>query len=336
MSNRSNNNGRAYEYAFINILRDNIKDIRRVEIEKNSSWKANESAWNCISGEVQELFITSASSTICAILELEPKISEDLSGQANKTSNSKAKEDKLVLEFQSDDAGVAGDVRDILLKRDAVAWEIGLSIKHNHNAVKHSRLSYKLDFGNEWFGVPCSSKYWEAVKPVFDFLKQEKTKGTRWSDIKDKNSTVYVPLLEAFMAEINRASKKDKQIPRKMIEYLVGRKDYYKIVSHDNLHLTLIHTFNIYGTLNKPSKTKFSAFTVPVLDLPTEIVAMQFKTKRNGKKSSNTIEMYLNRGWQLQFRIHSASTKAEPSLKFDISFIGMPASVMNIECKWSK
>ena len=45
--------------------------------------------------------------------------------------------------------------------------------------------------------------------------------------------------------------------------------------------------------------------------------------------------MYLNNGWQLSFRIHNASTKVEPSLKFDVQFIGMPVSILNIECKWS-
>ena len=50
--------------------------------------------------------------------------------------------------------------------------------------------------------------------------------------------------------------------------------------------------------------------------------------------STNTVEMFLDNGWQLSFRIHNASTKVEPSLKFDVQFIGMPTSVLNIECKW--
>ena len=54
-----------------------------------------------------------------------------------------------------------------------------MSIKHNHEAVKHSRLSHGLDFGNEWFGIPCSKEYWNAVKPIFDRLKSEKAKGRK-------------------------------------------------------------------------------------------------------------------------------------------------------------
>ncbi|MEE0273575.1 MAG: HaeIII family restriction endonuclease [Coprococcus eutactus] len=50
--------------------------------------------------------------------------------------------------------------------------------------------------------------------------------------------------------------------------------------------------------------------------------------------STNAVEMFLDNGWQLSFRIHNASTKVEPSLKFDVQFIGMPTSLLNIECKW--
>ena len=59
-----------------------------------------------------------------------------------------------------------------------------------------------------------------------------------------------------------------------------------------------------------------SAITVPVVDLPSRLVAIELKPN-----SDNTVEMYLDNGWQLSFRIHNASSKVEPSLKFDIKFI---------------
>ena len=45
--------------------------------------------------------------------------------------------------------------------KEILNWEIGLNIKHNHDAVKHSRLSHKIDFGAEWFEKPCSQNYWQ-------------------------------------------------------------------------------------------------------------------------------------------------------------------------------
>lgn len=317
MSTNSNDQGRAYEYAWINALYDALQTARETRIISNSSLDANKRAWSVMSEEMRDLFEVSANAAVATLLELEPRMTENDG-------------DELCLEFQKDDAGTKGDVRDIVIKRDSIEWEVGLSIKHNHEAVKHSRLSHALDFGKEWFNIPCSEAYWSAIKPIFDRLKAEKKNGRKWSDLGDKENAVYIPLLNAFMDEVKRANNADPTMPRKMVEYLIGTNDYYKVVSRDGKRLTIIHTFNMHGTLNKPSKVKISAITVPIVELPTELVKIKFKTGSN-----NTVEMYLNNGWQLSFRIHNASTKVEPSLKFDVQFIGMPVSILNIECKWN-
>lgn len=317
MSTKSNDQGRAYEYAWMQTLYKTLAEFRKTKIIENSSLAANEKSWSLMDEDTQETFLLSAEAAINTVLELEPKMSE-------------VDNDELTLEFQKDEQGIKGDVRDIVIKRKDIAWEIGLSIKHNHDAIKHSRLSHKLDFGDEWFEIPCSSTYWSEVAPIFDILKKEKENGTKWSEIKDKNQKIYIPLLQAFIDEVNRANKKDKTMSRKMIEYLIGIEDYYKIVSKDSKKLTMVHTFNMHDTLNKPAKNKVSAITVPIVKLPTRLVALEFKPN-----SDNTVEMYLDNGWQLSFRIHNASTKVEPSLKFDIQFISMPMEVLNIECKWN-
>lgn len=318
MSTKSNNQGRAYEYAWIKTLYKALDGMRKTRIVKNSSLEANERAWTVIDDDMREIFLVSASAAVDTILELEPRMSEN-DGE------------ELTLEFQQDGKGIKGDVRDIVIRRENIDWEIGLSIKHNHDAVKHSRLSYQLDFGKEWFDIPCSDSYWNDVEPIFNMLKEEKVKKTRWSEIDGKNENVYIPLLQAFMDEIKRSYKLDHTMPRKMIEYLIGMEDYYKIVSKDSKRFTLIHTFNMHGALNKSSEVKVSAITVPLVELPTRLVALEFKPN-----SKNTVEMYLDNGWQLSFRIHSAKSTVEPSLKFDVQFIGMPTSILNIECRWNE
>ncbi|CAN0052520.1 unnamed protein product, partial [Chrysoparadoxa australica] len=40
--------------------------------------------------------------------------------------------------------------------------------------------------------------------------------------------------------------------------------------------------------------------------------------------SSTTLIVSLNEGWQISFRIHSAKSTVEPSLKFDINLISTP------------
>lgn len=50
--------------------------------------------------------------------------------------------------------------------------------------------------------------------------------------------------------------------------------------------------------------------------------------------SKTTVQIYMDNDWAFSFRIHSASTRVQPSLKFDIQFISIPASVLNVECNW--
>ena len=44
--------------------------------------------------------------------------------------------------------------------------------------------------------------------------------------------------------------------------------------------------------------------------------------------------MFMDEGWQFSFRIHNASTKVEPSLKFDVQIVGMPTTIISINCMW--
>lgn len=298
------------------VLERELSKKRNVLVVHNSSYYTNKNAWSSMSDTIKEIYIISASSIIETLFELEPMLEEN-DGQL------------LTLEFLKDEEGVKGDVRDIRIKRNNVEWEIGLSIKHNHLAIKHSRLSHILDFGNEWFGVPCSFKYWDDVKPVFNRLLKEKFKGTKWNELENKEKEVYIPLLNAFMDEIIRTNTFYSDIPKKMIEYLIGIKDYHKIISNDSKKVTFVQTFNMHNTLNKSSKTKKSKISVPLIELPTRIVALELK-----KESNTTVEMYLDKGWQLSFRIHNASSKVEPSLKFDVQFIGVPTSILTISCLW--
>ena len=318
MGSISNDQGRAYEYAWIITLQEKLNPIRKTKIIHNSSFDANERAWYAVSQEYRDLSMISANAAISEIMELEPCMEEDNG-------------DTLMLEFQKDEAGEIGDVRDIVIKRNQIEWEVGLSIKHNHSAVKHSRLSHVLDFGKEWYGISCSQAYWNDVSPVFNMLSYEKNRRANWSDLDHKEEDVYVPLLQAFLDEVNRSYSNDPDVAIRMFEYLIGIKDYHKIVSNDSKRITLIHTFNLHGTLNKPSRIKVSAIDVPVANSPTEIIKMRFKPG-----SKTTVEIYMDNGWAFSFRIHSASTRVNPSLKFDVQFISTPSSVLHIECKWHR
>ncbi len=317
MSDKSNNQGRAFEYICLISLEREIKKYRNVEIVLNSSFDAALTAWKSIDKALQTNLITSAESIVKTIFELEPMIVEK-------------DDDKVELLIQPDVMGEVGDVRDIVAIRKERKWEIGFSVKHNHFAVKHSRLAKTLDFGERWYDKKCSEQYWNDVKPIFDYLSKEKDKGTTWRDLPDKDIDVYVPLLNAFVEEIKRTYKEYPELPKRMVEYLLGAFDFYKIISIDSDKLTQIQTFNMRGTLNKNSKKEEAKVKIPVVNLPTRLVDIQLKPG-----STNKVELYLDNGWQFSFRIHNASTIVEPSLKFDIQIEGMPTSIIAINCYWT-
>lgn len=316
MSNKSNNQGRAFEFITLITLKEEINKVRKSIIVENSSYESTKRAWETIDMTLQQDLKKAAIAAVESIFDLEPMILED-------------GDDKLELLVQQDSQGEKGDVRDILIVRRNVKWEIGLSLKHNHFAVKHSRLSKTIDFGDKWFNIPCSQQYWDAVNPLFDYLEKEKTKGTKWRNLPDKENDIYVPLLDAFKDEIKRSYELNFEVPKRMVEYLLGKYDFYKVVSVDTKKITQIFAFNLRGTLNQASKTTQPTTSIPIASLPTRIVNIDFKP---GKK--NTIEMFMDEGWQFSFRIHNASSKVEPSLKFDVQIVGMPTTIISINCMW--
>lgn len=317
MSSASNNQGRAYEFICLLSLNEAINRIRQAIILHNSSYEAAESAWSTLSENEQQLYALSAKSTIETIFAMEPNIIE----QSN---------DVLNLYIQNDQHGEEADVRDIIIERKNIRWEIGLSIKHNHMAVKHSRIAKTLDFGSKWYNVPCSSTYWSDVKPVFKFLEVEKNKGTYFRELPSKEDQVYVPLLNAFVKEVSAQVSKNKQVPQRMVEYLLSKYDFYKVISIDSKKITTIQSFNMYGTLNLPSRVQQPTIKVPVVNLPTTLLHIGFKPG-----SKTTVLMCFDNGWQFSFRIHNAKDVIETSLKFDVQIVGMPADVnVMFNCKW--
>lgn len=316
MSDKSNNQGRAFEYVFVNVLKEEIEKRRSVEIEKNSSYLAAENAWNDIESSMRDTLRKGAIASCNKLFEAEVLLTED-GGKP------------ISLKLQPDKAGEEGDVRDVLAIRGDMDWEIGFSLKHNHFAVKHSRLSKNLDFGKSWYNVPCSKEYWDGISPIFDSLSSFKEDKKLWRDIPDKAKTIYVPLLDEFATELTRVNEKDSDLPKKMVEYLLGKFDFYKVVSKDNERKTEVQAYNMHGDLNKKGLHSGPLIEIPLTELPTRIIHVGVIPG-----SDNTVEMVLDKGWSFTFRIHNASTMVETSLKFDIQLIGMPTSVITINCPW--
>ncbi len=315
MSSKSNNQGRAFEFIFINELKKNSKRAHKPTIVENSSLTAAENAKQEIQdAQLLQNLQASSLASIGFIHKTEPRLSEGT--------------DELLLFIQEDGAGKEGDVRDIVAQREDIEWEVGFSLKHNHFAVKHSRLSSILDFGEKWYGVPCSDTYWKEIAPIFATLQKAKEDGMRWSDFGNKEKIVYVPLLTAFMQEINRVYEHKPIIAKRIANYLLGKYDFYKIVSDDKHKRAIVTGYNLHGQLNLEGEDK-PIVRIKRIKLPDEIHSLRFK-----KNSKTTLEMTMNNGWSFSFRIHNASTRVETSLKFDVQLLGSPTDIVAYLLNW--
>ena len=219
------------------------------------------------------------------------------------------------IRFQGDSAGQQGDVRDLVIQTQGRA--IGISCKTNHADLKHARLSRRLNFVSSWgiHSAGCSAEYFQDIDAVFEMLQEQKVTSNGqalWSEIADVPKSVYWPVLDAWKNELIRALGQGDDHPKRckdFVRYLFGNRDFYKVIGRHNAERVVsVQGFNFDGTLNTP-KTQ----------LPSRLVGID---RLNGGQYSLTVRM--DKGFTFNFRIHSASSRVEPSLKFAVSAVSLP------------
>ena len=303
-------NGKAFEYALLKEFLERLKANTTVSVIENDPYRTALKCYLTFSDTEQSRYTLAASFAINFLIDIEPRLSNGISA-----------EDILQLEIVSDKEGQTGDVRDVLAIRSLQKWEIGISAKNNHRAVKHSRLSNDIDFGKKWLNIPCSVEYFNEVRPIFENLAKLRTasKATqKWETLGDYHSSVYVPILNAFKKEMLRLDAQNTGIvAERLIEYLIGNQDFYKVIKGSNK--VEIQAYNLHGTLNLPFETIKPKAKVPRLKLPNRLIEVVYQ-----ENSKTTLLITLNEGWQISFRIHNASSRIEPSLKFDINLVSAP------------
>jgi hypothetical protein len=302
-------NGKAFEYALLLEFYERLKTITTVSITENDPYKTAKGFFESFVEKEQDTFRLTASAAINFLIDIEPRLSHGINDQ-----------DILFLEILSDKAGQTGDVRDVLIIRSMQKWEIGISAKNNHRAVKHSRLSQNIDFGEKWLGVPCSLGYFEEIKPVFSMLAALKAndRSTKWTSIENMHQVVYIPILNAFRKELMRLDKENPGIvAENLVQYLIGSDDFYKVIKGKKT--VEIQAYNLNGSLNLSFENIKPKAKIPKLKLPTRLIEIVYQNN-----STTTLLVSLNEGWQISFRIHNASSRVEPSLKFDINLVSAP------------
>lgn len=309
--------GKAFEYACLNTLSTQLNN-QAITIDQNQAYINAQTFYNSVPSAIRYDMDSAANAAIRIIIRMEPNLNNPLQNTP------------LHLSIQEDSAGIGGDVRDLIMIRTQNNWEIGISCKHNHSAVKHSRLSDVNDFGNSWFSIPCTQNYFSALQPIFNRLRQMQQNSIRWNAVPNKQAQIYVPVLNEFIAEVRRLDLANPGIiPDRLMRYLLGSNDFYKVITNDRQRTTRIQAFNINRTLNKRAGNIRPQIPLTQLVMPTRIHHIGFKNN-----STTTIEIHCDAGWGVELRIHSASSKVEPSLKFDVKLIGQPTGLFSHDEPW--
>ncbi|MDQ9148301.1 HaeIII family restriction endonuclease [Bacillus velezensis] len=309
-------NGKALEYAFLQSLSNSLC-TEQIQILDSDQLTTARDAYLAFDSEKIDDMNKASMAGVMEILKLEPGL---LNGEG-----------LLSLAIQQDSKGQTGDVRDVLAMRGLEKWEIGLSCKKDHKAVKHSRLSASIDVGESWFGFKSTDQYFKNIIPLFKELDELKQKGLFWRELENKSENFYKPVLEALNNELKVLDGMyPGEIPKRLLSYLLGRHDFYKAIVDTKNKTTEIQAFNLYGTLNKIIHGNRPKLRVPQLKLPKRFYDIHFK-----EGSNTTLIIVCDEGWTISARIHNASSKVESSLKLDVQIAGLPPTLYRQVVSWN-
>lgn len=311
--------GKAFEYATANAIYDKYQQFGNAEIINNTSYNVAFNSFKLkLSHDDQLAYSAAAVVGVEKLFSLEPNLTNDSSD--------------LEIMIVDDSYGINGDVRDVILRKKSLNWEIGVSCKHNHQALKHQRLSARIDFGNSWAGYPVSQNYWDRILPIFSKLSEFRAQRINWRDLDNygfsKIDDVYIPILTAFLDEFNSLDDLHDDLATKFMEYLAGRKDFYKFVMNESSKTMDIYVYNLHGELNE------NGDELPQLVLPTKFISKGWKVDRKGNQSTNTLIIEMDNDWIVSLRLHSAASLVETSLKFDSQPVLLPDSLLQMSINY--
>jgi hypothetical protein len=291
--------GNAFEYAGLRMLEKNLTNGQVVHIQKTPKYAKLLSDFDEETVDSQKFLTHAADMAVKRLIEQEPQLTDYRSAQ-----------DGIVLSLVPDNKGKQGDVRDILAYRPARGWGVGISMKRNHEAIKHPRISDKIDIGERWgLGAPASDKYMKTMKDLFApyrMIRDYSKKTIKWSAVTWKHD-LYKAALDSVVEELS-TKLVTPQAVKGFKSFMMNTTDFYKMkADRDSVRLD---AFNFYGTLSTPK-----------LPEPSELLDLEIIENQG---IVDTLKVVLDNSYLLHMRIHSASTWVEPSLKFDVRVAGLP------------
>lgn len=286
----SRQSGDSLEYVLIESAAQKLQSIRPVEVVKDEKYYSVKNSFDSLDSETKLQLTLISKQMVEELIKSEPQLIRH------------APNEPIKIHIQLDTEGKKGDVRDLIITVGTTdPKEIGVSAKNNNNAVKHPRISNNINIGQEWMGVACSDNYFKEVGEQFAPLVEKKGKNWSTEYSEDGKGEVYKGVCLAVIKEITNICQNNEEAVANLVKFLIGRKSFYKLINQDSKSFTLeAYDFN-------------NSLTVGQLDLPSKIEGIRFK-----EGSNHTFIIDFDKNWSLSFRIHNASSKIEPSLKFDI------------------
>ena len=318
---RNTINGKAFEYACLQSIQEKLQEEgRAVDHQETPAFNTARTAFGSLSEDDRERYLSAARAAVRLLFPLEPKL---LNGGG-----------VVMLAIAADAIaqGPEGDVRDVLMVRVTDNWEIGISCKHNHEALKHPRITAEKDFGKDWLGYECSDEFMREISPVIDPLVQMGQDGVQWREIDNKHDTYYVPILQAYAEEITRLCDRYPDVPEKLLSYFFGSHDFYKVIMKEASETTTIEAFNMHGTLNQSCGRIRPLTRVSRIQMPTRLIESRLQ-----ERSKTSIILTFDHGWSIKMRLHNKDKIAKPtSLAWDVTLIGLPPETYRNIRAWNE
>ena len=310
-----NKNGNAFEYACLSASENCFKQYQHVVLVQDTHYQRTFEDFKALTIDRRELLLHAANRGIESMIRFEPNLST-------------ASQNPIRIKLNQSRAGQDGDVRDIIFEKPESNWQIGISSKHNHDAVKHSRLSSRIDFGMKWMNVPTPQSYFTNLAPLWDSLQNMKNQKLLWSEVPHKED-MYERVIGEFVAALNllAENKSNYRLAENFLKYLLGRHDFYKLIVNTTERTTSLQVMNLHGTLQAANQYGVTSLTTVSVPIPRDFILIKQETY-------NRLTVILDKYWTIGMRIHSASSRVENSFKLDIRLDGIPANLPNIVSPW--
>ncbi len=270
---RSNDMGRAFEFALCDQI---INIFKNVTLTERAMYEQQRDIqhFEYLNFKTQNSYVES-STLICY----------------NWLSNKINPRESYRLDRLPDSAGVYGDVTDIRIISEREC--LNISLKHNHDALKHPRLTRLPN----WIGLNYDDEYTRIHNEIwdnfFELVEVVAPNATLFRDLTiiDRdfvNDNLYDPFC-AFVADYLSENTSSPHAVRQMFNFLVGTYDFYKIIDRNDF-------IAIQEFINIP--------------IPTRV-----KIKQTDRSH---ISMIFDNGIELNLRLHTASSRLIRSVKFDV------------------